>query len=186
MKTPLLFSILILIFFGCKPEMDCCVMPPANYLPLQVGNYWKVDNDDYIEITGKAQLADGEYFVLSSFIKNVPDPAFATQLLYMRIDEKQNLVQGFKGNNFTRIVANFALKEGEKLAVYDNLTVLEKNNTRMKFRHDCLVCSFYPSYYESTFLNGRGFADRSFFLAGNFGLIKPFKEVRINGVVSQL
>lgn len=181
----LLVMTLSLVCFACQSAKDCCSFP-SNYLPLQVGNYWKVNDEDYVEIVGKVQLNDGEYFELYSFIKDVPDRSFQTRSIYLRIDDKQNLIQGYKNNNFTNIIVNFNMREGDELDNVDKVTVLEKNSEKMRFRHNCLVCSFTPSFHESTFLNGHGFAERNFFLASNFGLIRPFKEVKINGVVYKL
>jgi hypothetical protein len=180
---------LLLLAAACaacfSPSQDCCA-PEANYLPLAVGNYWKVDDNDYLEVTGKARLDDGEYFVLSSYIRDAPDPALVRQTIYLRLDDQQRLIQGFSTSNWTRIWANFALQPGQEVTAFDRITALVKTADRMKFRYECLICSSLPNQHEATFLNGRGFAERNFFLAGNLGLVKPFREARINGVVYAL
>lgn len=184
MKTnPFLLGLLFLICAACQSKDDeCCDPLTTNYLPLAVGNYWKVDDNDYLEVTGKAQLADGEYFVLTSYQKASTDPAQLQQTIYLRIDAQQNLIRGALNDGRPWIVANFGLKVGEGLSTLDRIKVIAKNNDRITFEHDCPVCSFWPSKFEVVYLNGRGFTSRNYFLSG-FGLAKPFKAARINGVV---
>lgn len=93
MKLKFNFYIIWLFALGilaaCTEAKDCCVPPPnESFLPLAIGNYWRVNADDYMEVTGKTNLNGNEYFVLSSFIKDVPNPAFSRDTFYVQIDEK--------------------------------------------------------------------------------------------------
>jgi hypothetical protein len=185
MKTKLLACLFLWMCASCAKITDCCVPLPEEYLPLQVGNYWKVNEDDYVEVTGKADLPSGNFFVLSSYIKEVPSPAFARQTFYLRMNG-QKLEQGYANSQTIAVIADFGLVAGQSTQALEQMTVVSKTYDRMRFRYNCLVCSFSPSTHEATYINGVGFAERNFFIALNFGLIKPFKEARINGVVIKM
>jgi hypothetical protein len=174
---------------ACTQVKDCCTPTSnKNYLPLAIGNYWRVDADNYMEVIGKTNLNGNEYFVLSSYIKEVPNPVFSKDTFYLRIDEQNNLIQGSKLNpKYTEVIANFDMVNGAEVqGSVGTIRVIERIENRIQFRHDCLVCSFFPTYYFSTYLKDIGFAGRSFIFSRSFGLVKPFKEARINGVIYQL
>lgn len=40
----ILFAIVMISLYSCETTKDCCVPPPENVLPLQVGNYWLMKN----------------------------------------------------------------------------------------------------------------------------------------------
>ncbi len=56
-------AILFLIFSACKDE-DTISVPSANYLPLEVGNYWEFDYSQKKEIVGEKTVNGKSYFVL--------------------------------------------------------------------------------------------------------------------------
>ena len=186
MKTILAFCTLCLLAAGCNDSGSVPPLSGSDYLPLEIGNYWKVDDDNYVEVTGTEQLNGQTFFVLRSRNGSAADPGFREYDLYFRVDEQANLIQGFKNSTYSKVVANFNLEKGQKADDMENPTVTVKTADLITFRYDCMVCSAYPSYYYATFLKGRGFAERNFMLARNFGLVQKFTEIKIGGNVYKL
>ncbi len=183
MKTIIAFGALCLLAAGCNDSSSVPPVSGSDYLPLEIGNYWKVDDGNYVEVTGTEQLNGQTFFVLRSRNKTAVEPSFREYDLYFRIDGRANLVQGFKNSNYSRVAANFNLESGQKAEGIENPTVTAKTADQITFRYDCMVCSAYPSYYYATFMKDRGFAERNFMLAKNFGLVQKFTEIKIGGKV---
>ncbi len=183
MRTILAFCAFCLLAAGCNDSSSVPPVSGSEYLPLETGNYWKVYDGNYVEVTGTEQLNGQTFFVLRSHNKTAVEPSLREYDLYFRIDRQENLIQGFKNSTYSKVVANFNLEKGQKADDMENPTVTEKTADKITFRYDCMVCSAYPSYYYATFLKGRGFEERNFMLAKNFGLVQKFTEIKISGKV---
>ena len=187
MKTILAFCTLCLLAAGCDDSGSVPPLSGSDYLPLEIGNYWKVDDDNYVEVTGTEQLNGQTFFVLRSRNKTAVEPSLREYDLYFRIDGQENLIQGFKISTHSRIVANFALKKGQKADAPANPTVTDKDADRITFRYDnLLVSSSPPNYMYATFLKGKGFEAKNFMLTRYSALVDKFTEIKIGGNVYKL
>ncbi|UKJ06513.1 hypothetical protein [Solitalea lacus] len=143
------------------------------FFPLQVGNYWRINSDNYAEIKEKKILNGKEYFHYQALVGG---DAFDNA--YYRIDGNK-LIQGY--NFYTDVpevlIADFneALDEVfYATTILSNpnnikITVIEKSEDTMKFKYEESV-SGKPNIYFRTFRKG-------------VGLDEKYDEIKINGVV---
>jgi hypothetical protein len=175
---PFLCFCILFAFYACESSS---VTPSAEYFPLQVGNYWKVSDTDYIEVTGIKDIGGQEYFEFTS-----KDP-FGTSQMYLRVDKDLNLIQTYANSRHSRILANLRLKKGQKME--DQLekgTVIERNNQKIVFRYLCMPCSQANATFDVIFAKDKGLLSRNLFFAGLTSGNPTFKEIRINGKVYRM
>jgi len=185
MKTVFILILCSLLAVACNKN-DSVPPPGSDYLPLEIGNYWKVDDDDYVEVTGTEVINGQTFFVSRSRNKDGYNPGLQDGNLYFRIDDGKNLIQGYKNQTFTKNIADFTLAKGRKVNALENPTVTEKTAGYITFRYDCMICSQSNTYYYATFIRGKGFAERNFMLAGSLSLVKKFTEVKIGGKIYKM
>lgn len=80
-----------------------------SYLPMQVGNYWRNNDENYTEITGTKTI-DGE--LCYEFSSRIGGDAFGKN--YYRIDENNKLIEKFpQYSNATYTHAQFNTNVGD-------------------------------------------------------------------------
>lgn len=165
-------------FYACESSS---VTPGTEYFPLLVGNYWKVSDTDYIEVTGTQSIGGIEFFEVTS-----KSPS-GTARWYMRIDENQNLIQTSSDKSYVHVIANLALKEGQKIeGDLEEGTVIERTSQKLVFRYKCLPCSQSNATFDVDFRKDKGLLSRNLFFAGLTSGNPTFKEIRINGKVYRM
>ncbi|MDJ1483295.1 hypothetical protein QNI16_22545 [Cytophagaceae bacterium YF14B1] len=182
MKRILLFSILSIIVLSCKnTEPD--PIASADFFPLQVGNYWKVDDNDYLEITNTKVIDGHTYYQIYT-----KSPLGGEGNLYIRIDKNLNLIQAYENApGYSKTIANFRMKKGKKVAdTPEEPTVIERDNNKITFRYLCVICGRPNAMFDISFHKGKGILSRNSLFRGYFENNPPFTEIRINGQVYKL
>jgi hypothetical protein len=168
---------LLMILFSCSNDNDWPIPQDESFLPMQIGNYWKIDDDNFTEITDTLRIQGEVYYKFYSLIGRD-----AIGIDYLRIDDEQNLVGSNPDYpNFRYTHAKFDASVGETFWTMGNqsindfkVTLTEKNDNLRTFEHH----RFYQNHEEKLFISyTRG-------LGWNFNYyLRDFKEIKINGVV---
>ena len=170
----LIFVIVMMLSLGCKKDHNP-VQPPASdsFLPMQVGNLWYTNNQNYTEIKDSVVISGKLYYKFYSLIGGD-----AVSTSYLRIDEQGKLVASDPKYPDLRVVrADFNGKVGDKFFTTgqgndtDNeVTIIEKTSTQMSFSFDAI---YHPNLkghpYVVSYVKGQGFP-------GNW------TKLKINGV----
>lgn len=95
MKPLFLFIIAVSVFtVACKKNsITQTVNPPLvsdSYLPMHIGNYWRIGTGSSIDITDTIRFANQLYY---KFYSRIGGDAFSTQ--YLRIDTASQLWEGY-------------------------------------------------------------------------------------------
>ena len=174
-KRILFLICLIMGVYGCKKSVVVSRTPSVDsFLPMQVGNLWYADKENFTEIQDSV-LIGGKLFY--KFYSLIGGDGVATS--YMRIDERGRLVVGDPNNAaFSAIRADFNAKVGDKFFTIGNgtdtdnqVTVVAKSDTEITFSFDAI---FHPNLkghpYQVSYIKGQWFP-------GNWNKLK------INGFV---
>ena len=168
----LLFTI---ITISCKKENNV-IQPPMSdsFLPMQVGNLWYANEENYTEIQDSILISNHVFYKFYSLIGGD-----ASMTSYMRIDENGKLIASDPKYPTLRIIqADFKAKIGDKFFTTGNgndtdqeVTVMEKSDTKMSFSFDYI---YHPNLkgntFVTTYIKGQGYP-------GNW------TKLKINGVV---
>lgn len=158
----LLVICLMVGIYGCRKD-PVISNPPSvdSFLPMQVGNLWYANKENYTEIQDSV-LIGGKLFY--KFYSLIGGDAVATS--YMRIDERGRLIVGDPKNPaFSALRADFNAKVGDKFFTTgtgsdtDNeVTVVQKSDTEVTFSFDAI---YHPNLkghpYQVKYIKGRGF-----------------------------
>jgi hypothetical protein len=152
-KTLYMITLLLLLIFGCKSPVESSSIP-TNYFPLQIGNKWYYnafsqypDSIDLIwEVVGQKEINGKQYFA----IKESSSSIFFTDTIYFRFN--RNTLLSKINNNPEQYVADFSLNLNDSASWRNDLKVVQKSGSIMKFE-----TPFGPDYgYSITFKNGIG------------------------------
>lgn len=143
-------------------------------MPLQVGNYWRNDDQNYTEIQGTVRINNELYYKLFSRIGG--DVIMEE---YYRIDKDENLISSspqYPDHKYIKAKFNANVGDsfqtlGDKSVNDYKVTVVEKTDTKMTFSFDMI---YHPNLkghpHTVSYIKGLGFSG-------------PWKEVRIDGKV---
>jgi hypothetical protein len=143
-------------------------------MPLQIGNYWRVNDENYTEIQDTVRIKGRLFYKIYSLIGG---DAIAED--YYRIDENQNLISSSpRYPDYQYIKAKFGANVGDSFQTLGDkdvndykVTVVEKTPSSMTFSFDMI---YHPNLkghpHTVTYLKGLAWK-------GNW------KEIRINGKV---
>ncbi|KFF02037.1 hypothetical protein [Chryseobacterium luteum] len=172
-KTILQLLLLPLIFAACKTS-HVNNDPAQSFLPMQIGNYWKMDAQNYTEIQDTMRI-DGKLYY--KFYSMVGGDAVSTE--YLRIDEKNQLMESWPeatGKEYTR--AKFNSKVGDSFFTLNDhttndykVTVVEKSDSKMTFSFDMV--------YQD---NMKGQPHQVTYIKG-LGLDNQWKSIKIDGKI---
>ncbi|RZK16781.1 MAG: hypothetical protein EOO86_14090 [Pedobacter sp.] len=169
-----LLLLTIMITFGCKKDRN--IVPPKpidSFLPMQVGNLWYTNKENYTTIQDST-LIDGKLFY--KFYSLIGGDAIS--ISYLRIDEQGKLIASDPKYPDLRVVrADFNAKVGDVFFTTGSgtdtdqqVTVTEKTSSQMSFSFENI---YHPNLkghpYLNTYIRGQGFP-------GNWA------KLRINGV----
>ncbi len=176
-----LVTMLVFLSFistGCKKEkqVETYDNPPLNnesYLPMQVGNYWKINDQNYTKILGTKTISDQLFYEVVSLIGGD-----AGSVQYLRINDDGDLIEMYPdGSSTVYTHAKFNAEEGGifyttgRGDLSDNMVKLvEKKDDIIKFEWDMV---YHPNMkghksYRS-YKKGLGF----------FEEINPYTEIKI-------
>jgi len=161
-------SILIMLFttvvsIGCKKERSP-IQPPIvdSFLPMQVGNLWYTNKQNYTEIQDSTIIGGHLFYKFYSLIGGD-----GVSVSYMRIDDRGKLIASDpKYPTLSIIRADFEAKVGYKFFttgkgddIDEEVTVKEKTDTRMSFSFDSI---YHPNLkgnpYVTSYIKGQGFS----------------------------
>ncbi|MDH6252363.1 hypothetical protein M2347_002090 [Chryseobacterium sp. H1D6B] len=164
-KNILQLLILPFLFVACKMQ------DPKNtennfsesFLPMQIGNYWKMDAQNYTEIQDTIRIDGKLYYKFYSLIGGD-----AVSTVYLRIDENNQLKESWPeaaGREYTR--ANFNSKVGDSFFTLNDqstndykVTVIEKTDKKMTFSFDMIYQENMKGYpHKVTYIRGQGLDD---------------------------
>jgi hypothetical protein len=155
-------------------SVDSIKFASDSFLPMNIGNYWLLNNENYTRITGTIRI-DGNLFY--EFYSLIGGDAIGVQ--YLRIDENNNLIEKSPNNsNWNYLHAKFNSNVGDTFYTLNDksindclVSVIYKNTDTIKFAFDNV---YHPTLkgqkYFKAYIRGVGFE-------GNWS------EVRINKYV---
>lgn len=146
---------------------------PANsFLPMQIGNQWRIDSQNYTEIQDTVRMDGKLYYKFYSLIGGD-----AVSTVYLRIDENNQLMESWPdstGKQYTR--AKFNSKVGDSFFTLNDgttndykVTVIEKTDKKITF-------SFEMIYHD----NMKGESHQVTYVKGQ-GLDDDWKSIKIDG-----
>jgi hypothetical protein len=177
MKSKLLLIAAIITFNACKKENVNADGKPvtgsSSFYPMQIGNYWKMSNNDYTEITDTLRISGKLFYRFQSLIGG---DAMSTR--YLRIDENQDLVEASSlssGELYTQ--AKFGARVGDVFNTSNDgsgnnfaVKVVVKSDIKMSFTLDAGHTNFETLTSNVTYYKGIGPDDK-------------YKAIKINGKV---
>lgn len=173
-KSLFFLSLITSTFYGCKKDRS--EIQPAmvdSFLPMQVGNLWYSNKENYTEIRDSV-LIDGKLFY--KFYSLVGGDGIG--ISYLRIDENGKLIAGDPRYPALKVMrADFSAKVGDRFFTTGSgndtdqeVTVTEKTTAQMSFSFDAI---YHPNLkghpFIVSYIKGQGFP-------GNW------TRLRINGV----
>jgi len=173
MKTIFQLLLLSIFFMACNTKQKQSE-PEDSFLPMQIGNYWKIDSQNYTEIQDTVRL-DGKLYY--KFYALVGGDGVA--ITYLRIDEHNRLVESWPAANGKEYIrAQFNSKLGDSFFTLSDqssndykVTVIEKTDKQMIFSLDRVHHDYLNEEpYKVTYVKGVGLQDR-------------WKSIKINGKI---
>ena len=169
MKLNILFAVLAIAFFtSCKKsngeKTKLLTSPSESFFPLQIGNYWRINDQNYSEVKDTLTIKGELYYQVSSLTGG---DAFGEN--YYRINQDQELISTsprYPDYRYTHAKFNANLGDtfqtlGDKSVNDYKVTVVEKTDTRMTFSFDMI---YHPNLkghpHTVTYLKGLGWDDR--------------------------
>ena len=172
MKTQitLIIAFLLICISGCKKEDKTDdTFNSDSYLPMKIGNYWKINSDNYTEITDTIRING---FLFYKFYSIIGGDGRDTH--YLRIDENNDLIEKIPDRPDMRFThAKFNSKIGDKFHFEDTapfyylVSVIYKRHDIIKFEFKWISDPRLAGSYTKTYKKGMGF-------------IGIWKEIRIN------
>ncbi len=172
----LLFSTLLLIFISCIQDSDNSndigSETSDGFLPLHVGNYWKINEENYTVILDTIRINNNKFYHVSTL-----DGGDAYLIQYLRIDEDHNLISSYPDNpEFKYTMAKFNAELGDSFFTLNDstvndykVTVITKNDTLIEFEYELIYHSMLKgSKHTNSFKK-------------NIGWVDNYSEVQING-----
>lgn len=175
-KTILLSLILPLFFIACtmQNKKNMKTEPSKSFLPMQIGNYWKNNAQNYTEIQDTLRI-DGKLYY--KFYSLVGGDAVST--IYLRIDDNNQLFESWpsaQGKEYLR--AKFNANIGDTFFTLNDKTVNDNKVTITKKTDHKITFSFDTVYQP----NLKGHPNEVSYIKGQ-GFEGNWKELKINGVI---
>lgn len=178
MNKKMLFqlAILPLLFTACnlQKKKDLVTEASRSYLPMQIGNYWKNNEQNYTEIQDTLKINGETYYKFYSLIGGD-----AISITYMRIDKDNQLWESYPSQPHSKYLkARFNGKVNESFftlndkSVNDNkVTITEKTDKKMTFSYEMI---YHP--------NLKGQPNAVSYIKGQ-GFDGDWNSLKINGVI---
>lgn len=171
----LLLSLIIAGFTSCeKPGTPIEKISSESFLPLQIGNYWRINDQNYTEIQDTVRIKGQLYYKLFSLIGGD-----AISEDFLRIDENQNLISAsIRNPDYSYLKAKFNANIGDSFQTLGDqsyndykVTVIKKNENEITFSYDMI---YHPNLkghpHTVTFVKGMGWKS-------------SWKTIRINNII---
>ncbi|WP_316738656.1 hypothetical protein [Pedobacter aquatilis] len=174
LKTSILLLSLAILSSCKKPLATPQPKISDAYLPMQVGNLWYMNDQNYTEIKDSVLISGKRYY---KFVSLIGGDAYAVS--YLRIDENGKLISSDPNHPDTRVIrGDFSAKLGDQFFTNgtgndtdQQVTVTEKTDNKMSFSFDYIYHINLKGHpYINTYIKGQGYP-------GNWTRLK------INGVL---
>ncbi len=185
------------IFFlavSCRDNSGTAPLSCTNtseFLPLQTGNYWKVDDKNYVEVARIKRFNGIAYAQCLRYLGyfNTPDTS------YYRVDKSGVLIRYFPYLNVEERITKFCTYQGERFTLREDISVDVSSITTVKAGTDTLIFEYNVpgvctgpgpgpcpnSVYRHTYVRNIGWAD-----AEILGLRGKFTEIKIGSRIRRL
>lgn len=177
MKKDILKTLILPLFLtACtmQSKKDNNAEAPQSFLPMQIGNYWKNNAQNYTEIQDTLRIDGKLYYKFYSLIGGD-----AVSTVYLRIDKDNQLLESWpsaQGKEYLR--AKFNGKVGDAFftlndkTVNDNkVTIIEKSDKKITFSYDPVYQANLKGHPSNTsYIKGQGFEGK-------------WNGLKINGVI---
>lgn len=169
-RIHLFFLLVLIVAASCKKKNPAEELPPADsFMPMQIGNIWKMADHTYTEIQGTEMIDHKLYY---KFYSKVGNDVINVQ--YLRLDKNNQLLESYPNDPkavYTHAKFNANLNDvfytiGDKSVNDSKVKLVEKTATQRTFEFD-------PVY-------GKGNPYRVSYVKG-IGLDQDWKIIEING-----
>lgn len=174
LKTSILMLGLIILVSCKKPFATPAAGRSDSFLPMQVGNLWYMNNQNFTEIKDSVMISGKLYY---KFVSLIGGDAYATS--YLRIDENGKLISSDPRFPDLKVIrGDFSAKVGDQFFTTgigndtdQQVTVTEKTDTKMSFSFDYIYHVNLKGHpYVNTYIKGQGYPG-------------DWTRLKINGVV---
>lgn len=174
---------IVFLTIGCSNESDSpfeeeegTFNSEESFLPMHIGNYWKNDENNYIEIIDTLRIQGDLYYKFHQLIGGD-----MRGISYLRIDSNQNLIERFidNSNNISDNIFTHAKFDAEIGSTFWTLndqsvndfkaTVIIKDSTLRTFEFQVIYHPNLNDKHTKTYIKGLGY--------------DVFDEVKINGEI---
>ena len=147
----------IVTFTSCESDNEAS--SEENWLPLEIGNYWKKGEYVLYEVVDTVRI-DGDLFYKIQMQFSYDEGGTK----YLRIDENQNLIEKFPNNPGTQSLrAKFDIELGDTFYQNDNNpgsdflgTLMERTDSIMSFRFQRVNHPTLTDEHTDIYINGLG------------------------------
>lgn len=166
-----------LFLMGCSKngsDVDETIDPSNSFLPMQIGNYWRVDEGNIISITDTLRI-DGDLFYKFESLWGYD--VVGTE--YLRLDKDNNLIE--RSPLYPESVslrAKFNAAVGTKFFTLNNQTVNDYEVTLKSIENDVITFEFDMVYHQ----NLKGHTHIVAYKKG-LGFVDNWTEVKIGNVI---
>lgn len=162
-KTIFQLAILPLIFTACilKNNKELDTEASKSFLPMQIGNYWKNNAQNYTEIQDTVRIDGEKYYKFYSLIGGD-----AISTTYLRIDKDNQLWESYPSEPKAKYLkARFNGKVNDSFFTLNDesendnkVTITEKTDKKMTFSYDMI---YHPNLKGQqnpvSYIKGQGF-----------------------------
>lgn len=166
--------LLSLFFVSCTKNKTN--VSSKSFLPMQIGNYWKKNAQNYTEIQDTLRIGGKLYFKFYSLIGGD-----AASTSYLRIDENNQLIESWPSEPAKQYIhAKFDgnVKESfftlnDKTTNDYKVTIIDKTDEKITFSFDMI---YHPNIkghpHQISYIKGQGLADNWSHIKINGNIIK--------------
>lgn len=169
--------LMVVIFASCQQQATNTkqvTTPPDSFMPMQIGNSWKMGEQNYTLIQDTLTLGNKLYYKFYSLVGGD-----ASDTKYLRIDENNDLLEAYPdqpGKIYTHAKFNAKVNDefytlGDQTENDYKVKVTEKTADKMTFEFDMV---HHP--------NLKGSTHKVTYIKG-LGLSENWKSITINGKV---
>jgi hypothetical protein len=171
----MLLLLLSLFFVSCEKQIPDSEEPQSlnSFLPMQIGNYWRYNSENYTEIQDTLTMENKLYY---KFFSRIGGDVVSTR--YMRLDENNQLWESYPSDpGRVYLHAKFDAAVNDTFFTLNDQTwndykvrLIEKTATKRTFEFDMV---YHPNLkghpHTNSYIKGKGFAG-------------PWQRIQINGV----
>lgn len=147
----------IVSFSSCESDNE--ESSEENWMPLEIGNYWKKGEYVRSEVVDTVRI-DGDLFYKIDMRLSLDELG----TMYLRIDENQNLIEKFPNNlGYQSLRAKFDIELGDTFYQNDNNpgsdflgTLMERTDSIMTFRFQRVNHPTLTDEHTDVYINGLG------------------------------